>query len=177
MTIQAFVAAFEAKGAGALEELCTAKNRDYCAGYLVKHKGMPADKAEEIFRDALVVLCENAAKGKLKPSDTLVTTYLIAVCNNLWSNQNRHALPVAYTERLPERPTEPSDPFEQPELLAALRRCLGLLSDKHQHLVQLWMDAVPYAQAAPLIGMTADVAKATFYNCLKKLRRCLNQNQ
>ncbi len=63
-------------------------------------KGNEQD-AKDVFQDAVMAIIRNVNENKLKGSDTLFQTYLMAVCKHIWYNQLR----------LPE-----SDTFDESQL-------------------------------------------------------------
>ncbi|MBN2212620.1 MAG: sigma-70 family RNA polymerase sigma factor [Bacteroidales bacterium] len=55
---------------------------------VIKFKGSEQD-AKDVFQDAVMVIIRNLNEKKLKPSDTMFRTYLLAICRHIWYNQLR----------------------------------------------------------------------------------------
>ena len=56
--------------------------------FIFKLKGNEQD-AQDVFQDTVMAIIRNTKEKKLKSSDILFQTYLLAICKHIWYNQQR----------------------------------------------------------------------------------------
>jgi RNA polymerase sigma factor (sigma-70 family) len=56
--------------------------------FVMKSRGDEQD-AKDVFQDAIIAIIRNINENKLKSSNTLFRTYLLAICRHIWYNQLR----------------------------------------------------------------------------------------
>lgn len=179
MTIEAFLELRHAIGAKALEDVYV-KCRPYCINWLLsRHTKYDADAAKDIFMEAVLILWDNAARGKIQPSQTQVSTYLTTVCRNLATTDNKTDLLDPLDTLLDAVLIEfhglnPDDPLGKETLLVNLEQCIKDLGANCKKIITgLYMEGKSLPQITDELGMDYNVIKATHYNCKRTLKNCI----
>ena len=81
---QAYIEGIMARDPGVIKDIYT-QNFESVAQYIVRNSGARTD-AEDIFQDAMVAIFQRAKRGDLI-LQCKFSTYLHAVCRNLWLNE------------------------------------------------------------------------------------------
>ena len=90
MTIKVFLDRYEREGSHTISGELYTQCRDNCVKWLLKQGNIKdVGTAKDIFTDALLILLDNAERGKIAPSDTQVLTYLTTICRNTQSNAHK----------------------------------------------------------------------------------------
>lgn len=142
------------------------------ARYIRKNSGSRAD-AKDIFQDALVVL-----HRKITTTDFTLTaslsTYLIAICRNLWSAELRRR--KKFTSELSNAAEEPTDIealLANENQFGLAERALRSLGAKCLDLLQrFYITHESLLVIADAIGLSGEgAAKTRKYKCLEEARK------
>lgn len=179
MTIEAFLENHHALGSKALEEVYV-NCRPYCINWLLdKYSKYDLDRAKDIFMEAVLILWDNAARGKIQPSKTQVSTYLTAVCRNLTNDNHK----IDFLDPLDSlldavliefHGLNPDDPLDKETILVSLEQCIkDLGSNCKKIIVGFYIEGKSLPQITAELGMDYNVVKAMNYNCKKTLKNCI----
>jgi RNA polymerase sigma factor (sigma-70 family) len=142
---------------------------------LVQINGGNATDAEEVFQEGCVLLYEQLRDG-LRLEAAAPSTYLYALCRNIWRNQWRkqQKIPVQFNDYQTDIPEVAAD--QEPDLtesqLQMLERALAEGSDKcRELLVRFYYRRQSMEQIAQALGYSnADTVKTTKNRCMSYLR-------
>lgn len=151
-------------------------NFNFCIAWIIKnHPARQAD-AKDIFTESLVILSENAFKNKIQPSDTLVSTYLLAVCKNLirQSERNQKFQEIS-TEYLPDDIYQEESDFdlaENEKKLLNLNEALEKLGHPCNTIIrEFYLNQTRQEKITEILGyQNTDVTKTMKYKCLGRLK-------
>ncbi|HRF40007.1 MAG TPA: sigma-70 family RNA polymerase sigma factor [Saprospiraceae bacterium] len=177
MTLADFLEKLWTDGATAVLEKVYHEDRKVCVRNLIKHRLAKKEAAEDVFMDALIVLLENAGQGKIQPSATKVSTYLIQVCRNMILSLHEKNEKERLFRLLGIQPnTETDEQFEH--TIQLLKKCLALLKDAAKELVDHWLEDLPHREIAQRMGYAnANTSKARFWQITRSLGRCIEQHR
>jgi RNA polymerase sigma factor (sigma-70 family) len=180
MSIRAFLAQFASQGEAVLDQLYTVELRNYCVGTIRKRWSISVQETEDTLKDALIILVENTKKGSVQASDTDVRTYLVSVMQRILLQRNKRPFDttdITSIEPIVDEDANILSTLIKQENLDALNKCIDQLNAKHQELIRLWMEKIPYAEVARLLNMTENSAKSTFHQLLIKLKNCIQKKR
>ena len=179
MTIEAFLKLRHAVGSQALEDVYV-KCRPYCINWLLsRHAKYDVDAAKDIFMEAVLILWDNATRGKVQPSQTQVSTYLTTVCRNLATNDNKTDLidpldTVLDAVLIEFHGLNPEDSLDKETLLAHLEACIKVLGANCKNIIiGFYLEGKSLQQLAEALVMDYNVIKAMNYNCKRTLKNCI----
>ena len=146
-------------------------------GMVQKNSGNEED-ALDIFQEGMVALWTNIQTGKFQlQENTKVSTYLYALCRNLWISRLRkrkHHEVLETDERL-EIPDETEAMEEEHERIQTLGQQLKKLGQSCQDLLRLfYYEKKALREIAEKLGLTEKTAKNNKYRCMKQLRALYN---
>ncbi len=177
MTLADFLEKLRTGGATAVLEEVYHQDQDVCVRHLVKHRWAPKAAAGDIFMDALIALMDNAEAGRIQPSTTKVSTYLIQICRNKVLNAHERSEKERLFLLLGIQPDTGTDErFEHTVQL--LEKCLNLLKEAARQLVDHWLEDLSHQEIARRMGYAnADTSKARFWQILQSLGKCIEQRR
>jgi len=172
MTLAEFLEKLHTNSATELMGEVYHKEQNVCVGYLVKN-GVAKELARDIYTDALIVLCEKAGAGKIEPSVTKVSTYLVQVCQNMMLGLHQKNEKERMAQLFGIQPdTDTDENLETTVLL--LRQCLAIQKDATKQLIDYWLDGVSHEEIARRMSYSnANTSKARFWQVLQSLRKCI----
>lgn len=138
--------------------------------YVFEHQG-EAEDAEDILQDAVIVLWQNARKPDFK-LEVKPSTYIFAICKNLWSkrwkkNQRQSHLEVL---EVTEKPLSNESQLEELDL-SIVRNLLNEMGELCRKILLMFyfdgFDMNTIAEANDLAN--SNVAKSKKHQCLKTL--------
>ena len=164
---------------GSVKELLSEvylQEQDVCVGYLVKN-GLAKELARDIFTDAIIAMNENARTGKIEPSATKVSTYLVGVCQNmmlsLHQKKEKERIALLFGIQLD---TDTDDNLER--TIRLLRECLAIQKDATKQLIDHWLDGVSHEEIARRMGYAnANTSKARFWQVTQRLGKCIQERR
>lgn len=172
MTLAEYLEKLRTSGAKAMLSEVYLQEQDVCVGYLVKN-GLAKELARDIFTDAIIAMKENAEAGKIEPSATKVSTYLVQICQNmmLTSHQKKEKERIALLFGI-QLDTDTDENLET--TIRLLRECLAIQKDATKQLIDHWLDGVSHQEIAQRMGYAnANTSKARFWQVLQSLRKCI----
>lgn len=142
-------------------------------GMVQKNSGNEAD-ALDIFQEGLVALWTNIHEGKfVLQENARITTYLYALCRNLWISRLRKrkiTQPIESDERI-EIPEETGALEAEHERIQELGRKLSKLGEACQKLLRLfYFEKQSMNEIADLLDLSPKTAKNNKYRCMQRLR-------
>ncbi len=148
---------------------------------MVEKNSGNAEDALDIFQEGIIALWTNIKQGKFQLQDNAkVSSYLFALCRNLWISKLRKRKDFkpleASTELSDQADTDAM--IAQHELIAELERHFRQLGASCRKLLSLF-----YYQKASLkaiaaqMGITEKTAKNNKYRCMQNLRSLYQQNK
>jgi RNA polymerase sigma factor (sigma-70 family) len=179
MTIEVFLEQRNAVGAKALEEVYV-QCRSYCISWLRgRYTKYDTDAAKDLFMEAVLILWDNASRGKIQPSQTQVSSYLTTVCRNLATTDNKTDLIDPLDTLLDAVLVEfhglnPDDPLDKETLLVHLESCIKALGTNCKKIIEgFYLEGKSLQQITEVLKMDYNVIKAMNYNCKKSLKNCI----
>jgi RNA polymerase sigma factor (sigma-70 family) len=172
MTIAEFLLRYELEGTRCMKDAYT-DCRKICVGTLMK-SGASEEQAIDIYQDAMIVLLDNAEKGKIRSGSAKLSTYIVQICLNKFRGEipERGGDIIKSVDELPDVPEEKPDDME--EKLVQLEKCIERLSNKSKQLVNLWMEDFSHRSIAEKLGYANEhVSKSLFNEIKNTLRKCL----
>jgi RNA polymerase sigma factor (sigma-70 family) len=148
--------------------------RNNCVLWLLKQgKTENVDIAKDIFTEAVLVLFDNAEKGKIVASSTQVQTYLITTCFYIQSNLNkRNGKPSEWDfdiliGNIAEE--HPDLAIEKEALLVRLEDAFTQLGEPCKSLFRMFvLENLSHQEIAEIMDYTSkDVSKSLYYKCKK----------
>src|ERR1035437_2450380 len=150
-------------------------------GMILKNSGSK-DDADDIFQDGVIVFYEKVKTDHFKITCS-ITTFLYAVCRNLWlKNLKRRSLNVSFTEThemidfINETDGEENIMNEKQKTLMESLKELG--DPCKSILMYFYYEQFSMEKIAETLGYTnADNAKNQKYKCLKRLKIIMMEKQ
>jgi RNA polymerase sigma factor (sigma-70 family) len=143
---------------------------------MVMQGGGTKEDGEDIFQDALVILCRKVKQADFILSASL-NTYLFGVSKNLWRDLLRKR-----NKTIPAEITEDLEEADQDFILTELKfqqaeHAFLLLGEKCKELLmQFYIQKKPMAQIASSLGFANErVAKNQKYRCIEKAKENFSQ--
>ncbi|MFL0681702.1 MAG: RNA polymerase sigma factor [Algoriphagus aquaeductus] len=137
------------------------------------------DLIDNAYQDAIIVLAENAQKGKIQTLNSSIGTYLYSVGKFiLFKSLKKNHLTSELTEEVKEELI--SESFEEEtkdEMILRLRQKLENLGPKCREILRLfYYQAKSLDEICQIMGYDSkEVLKSTKSRCLKSLKDTLNQ--
>lgn len=172
MTLKEFLERFNQEGSHKISGEIYAQCRNGCVQWLLKKSNIKqVNDAKDIFADAILILINNAERGRIEPSATQVQTYLITICRNIQSNLNKRKDKASeweldtMIEQIAEENTEGA--FEKEALLMRLENTLAKLHDPCATLFKLYYyEGYSHKEIAKTQGYASEsVSKSMLYKC------------
>jgi RNA polymerase sigma factor (sigma-70 family) len=151
------------------------------ARHIKRNSGTEAD-ARDIFQDGVIVIWSKRGQGTLKLTAS-ICTFLYAICRNLWRKKLEHEgklqkVELQGDEQFPDdgESTEENE-RELTRRQQIVQECLSGLSEKCRTILKFfYFDRLSMGDIAIKMGFAnEDVAKKTKYDCIQKLRRCVEE--
>lgn len=143
--------------------------------FIVQNSGSEAD-AQDIFQEALIVLCEKVSQPHFMLTSSL-NTLLYSICRRMWlkhlRDSKRHLDVDDFQEFIPlEEENEDWEAMEQQR--RAMHQAMEELGSPCKELLKAYyFEHRSMQQIADLFGYTnAQNAKNQKYKCLQRLKRC-----
>lgn len=143
--------------------------------YVLRNNGVDED-AEDLLQEALVVLWQNAHKAEFTLTSKL-STYLMAICKNLWLKQlNKNSRMTGEEQILPQAHSVNPDHGQQMDL-KQISKALEEVGDTCRDLlIMFYFDGYDMDSIARAMKFAnADTAKAKKYQCFKKLEEIVKR--
>lgn len=138
-----------------------------------KNNGNTED-ARDIFQEGLLALWSNISNGKFQvQANTRVSTYLYALCRNIWISRLRKRKITHSIDQNPglEIAAEVSDLEAQYEQVKTLEQQFGKLGDACQKILTLvYFKKASLKEVAVQLDITEKTAKNNKYRCMQRLR-------
>lgn len=136
-----------------------------------KNNGNEED-AHDIFQEGLIALWTNISQGKFQQGKAKISTYLYALCRNIWISRLRKK---KYTQPIEDNPkaqtAEVEDMTEHHERINKLEQDFEKLGEACKKLLTLfYYQKASLQEIADSMNLTTKTAKNTKYRCMKKLR-------
>jgi RNA polymerase sigma factor (sigma-70 family) len=172
MTIKAFLDHYNAEGSHKISGELYTQCRDGCVKWLLKQSSIQdVNAAKDIFTDALLILLDNAEKGKIDPSSTQVQTYLMTICRNTQSNAHKRKDRASewefdtLIEQIAEENTEGG--LEKEALLVRIETTLAQVNEPCASLFRLYYyEGYAHKEIAKIQGYASEsVSKSMLYKC------------
>lgn len=147
---------------------------------MVEKNSGNAEDALDIFQEGIIALWTNIKQGKFQLQDNAkVSSYLFALCRNLWISKLR--------KRKDFKPLEESNELSDHEDTEAMMAQHEMISDLEKHFRQLGEScrkllSLFYYQKASLkaiaeqMAITEKTAKNNKYRCMQSLKSLYQQN-
>jgi RNA polymerase sigma-70 factor, ECF subfamily len=143
---------------------------------MLMRMGTPAEVAEDIAQEALLVVWRKAAY--YEPSRASVSAWVYTIARNLWIDHLRrdkrirlHTHYEAIEQDEPPRPDVALDAMEREQ---QLRAALGQLSEDQVHIVRLsFFEGCPHSDIAELLDIPLGTVKSRIRLALNRLRELL----
>lgn len=147
----------------------------------IRQHGGSAEEAMDIFQDALVVFCRNAAKPDFT-LDAAISTYLYAVCRFMWKDalvrKNRTSSIDISTLSLESAGVNEEALLYQRKVKSLEEVILGLGDKCRRILEAFYYQKTPMRDIAAEMGYRSEqVAKNQKFKCLEKAREIAVQKR
>jgi RNA polymerase sigma factor (sigma-70 family) len=145
-------------------------------------KGGNPEHIKDVFQEAMIVICQKVKEGGLILTCSF-STYLFAVCKNIWMHDLRkyRVQPVedSKLDRLSEEPEPDPDDGMQEKLKALYLHHFSKLSKDCQELLRLHFNRVPLDEIQRIFGYSSEhYTSDRKYRCKQSLyRRIMNDPQ
>lgn len=176
MTLTTFLERLEQEGSKVLED-AQKDCRVACVHWLVKHdKHRDIEAAKDIFSEALLILWDNAERGRIRPSSVQLQTYLIAICRNTQINMGkRKGKPSEgdFDDLLSQLAAEnPNIVLDKEALLMRVQDTLARMTEGCQTLFNLrYWKGEHNGEIATMLGYASGhVVKTLMFNCRAKFK-------
>ncbi len=172
MTIKVFLDRYEREGSHTISGELYTQCRDNCVKWLLKQGNIKdVGTAKDIFTDALLILLDNAERGKIAPSDTQVLTYLTTICRNTQSNAHKRKDRASESDfdaliaQIADDNTEGS--LEKEALLLRIETTLKRMNEPCATLFRLYYyEGFSHKEMANRQGYASEsVSKSMLYKC------------
>lgn len=180
MTLKEFLDRFLQVGSRTMSGEIYALYRDRCVGWLLKQGLVQnVNDAKDIFTDAILILIDNADRGRIEPSPTQVLTYLTTICRNTQINLHKRKDRASEYEldNLIANIAEdnPDAVIEKEKLLVRLEKTLAELHEPCATLFKLYYyQGFSHKEIAAAQGYASEsVSKSMLYKCKGNLGRLL----
>lgn len=151
-------------------------NLKICTGWIIKSFAKSPEEARDLFIEAMVILSENNFKNRIQPTETLVSTYLLAICKNLIRQSDRDKRFQEVTiENLPENlVVEEFEAFAfgDETQLKSLQDSLEKLGHPCNTIIrEFYFNQTRQEKLTEMLGyQNVDVTKTMKYKCLGRLK-------
>lgn len=151
-------------------------NLTICTSWIIKSYAKSKDEAKDLFIEAMVILSENNFKNRIEPTQTLLSTYLLAICKNLIRQADRNKkFQKVDLENLPE--VAGAEEFEafgfgDETQLKSLQDSLEKLGHPCNTIIrEFYFNQTRQEKITEMLGyQNADVTKTMKYKCLGRLK-------
>ncbi len=142
---------------------------------LVRANSGSGDDARDVFQDALIIFHRKVRSAELVLTSS-ISTYLYAVCRNLWREELRRrgrTLTRWEVTELPEEPAELAAMLAREGEYAAAEKALHTLGARClEVLKRFYITREPLQQIAHALGLAGEgAAKTRKYKCLEEARK------
>lgn len=142
-------------------------------GMVQQNSGNEED-ALDVFQEGMVALWTNISLEKFQfQENTKITTYLYALCRNIWISKLRKRKNIQFleTDERLEIPDETEMLHAEHERIEALGKQLSKLGEACQRLLKLfYYEKTPLKEIALQLEVTEKTAKNNKYRCMQRLR-------
>lgn len=182
MTLQVFLDRLEQEDSNKVLGDVYTECRASCVHWLLgRDNKHDVESAKDIFTEAVLILFDNAERGRIKPSSVQVKTYLTTICRNLqstWFTREGFVLDEPFDgiiEQIAE--DNPDAALERERVLTALETAVAQLEEPCASLIRLfYYEKLSLKQIAEKLGYaSADVTRQLVYRCRGSLAKVLNQ--
>lgn len=148
---------------------------------LIVSKGGTKQDAEDIYQDALIILCRKVSSTDFRLTAKL-STYLYSVSRFLWKDallkRNKHPM-TGLEDDAGEADEELREAVEKENRLKAAETIVANLGDRCRELLQhFYFDALSMKQIASKMGFTSEkVAKNQKYKCIERAKAQLKEQK
>lgn len=136
------------------------------------NNGTEAD-ARDVFQEGVIALWTNIAQGKFVVQDKArLSTYLYALCKNIWISRLRKKKPVHSLEQTQlQLAEEVHDLEEEYEKVKQLEQQFAQLGEACKRILSLfYYQKASMREIAETLGLTEKTAKNNKYRCMQNLR-------
>lgn len=148
--------------------------------HMVNRNSGTDDDAMDIFQEGILALWTNISQGKYELKENAkISTYLFALCRNLWISKLRKRKEVKPVEdhTLQIDPAEVDALEEEYEQVKQLKSLFNKMGDSCKKLLDLfYFKKSSLKEIAVLMEITEKTAKNNKYRCMQNLRQLYNQN-
>lgn len=172
MTLKEFLDRFHQEGINKVSGEVYALCRQNCVGWLMKQGSFDnVNDAKDIFTEAILILINNAEKGRIEASSTQVQTYLTTICRNTQSNLHKRKdkasewdLDALIGNMADENPEAA---LEKESLLVRIEKTLAALHEPCATLFRLYFyEGFSHKEMAHSQGYASEsVSKSMLYKC------------
>jgi RNA polymerase sigma factor (sigma-70 family) len=172
MTLKEFLDRFNQEGSHKISGEVYTQCRYACVGWLLKQGYVnDVNDAKDIFADAILILINNAERGRIEATSTQVLTYLTTICRNTQSNLSKRKDKASeweldkIIEDIAEENTEGA--IEKEALLVRIENTLASLQDPCASLFKLYYyEGFSHREIAVSQGYASEsVSKSMMYKC------------
>lgn len=141
---------------------------------MVQKNNGNAEDARDVFQEGLVALWTNIAKGKFQiQAQAKVSTYLHALCRNIWISKLRKRKVTYSIEQTPALniAAEVDDLTSQYDQVKTLEKQFEKLGDSCKKILTLtYFKKASMKEIAAEMAITEKTAKNNKYRCMQRLR-------
>ncbi len=172
MTLQEFLSRHNQEGSNKISAEVYTQHRNTCVTWLLK-QGILKDvnEAKDVFTDAILILIQNAERGRIEASNTQVLTYLTTICRNISSNLHKRkdkASEGVLDDLIAEMADENTEgAIEKEALLVRIEKTLAALLEPCATLFRLYYyEGFSHKEMAKMQGYASEsVSKSMLYKC------------
>ena len=176
MTVEEFLERRKTEDSEVLKDVYL-QCRPMCVGWLMKqYPKLDADKAVDVFMEAVLILWHNAGNDSLKATKYQVSTYLTTVCRNIQNNEKSVELidpfELHFTEIFKRvNPDNEMTPVEMEQFLTHLEECINQLGDTCKTIIKgYYLEDKSLGTIAEELKMEYRVVVSSRYNCFNRLK-------
>lgn len=172
MTLKEFLDRFEQEGTNKLSGQVYTQYREICVHWLLKQGNISdMNTAKDIFADAILILINNAERGRIEPTNTQVLTYLTTICRNTLSNLHKRKDKASeweldtLIENIAEENTDSA--IEKEALLVRIEKTMASLQEPCATLFKLYFyQGYSHREIATKQNYASEsVSKSMLYKC------------
>jgi RNA polymerase sigma factor (sigma-70 family) len=146
---------------------------------MITTNGGNSEDAEDIFQEALVVLCMNVKKTDFILTSKL-STYMYSICRFMWKDElkRRNKMVFSYTDTIKDTIDENAlTAIQQEEQLKIAESVVKLLGDRCKELLELFYSGkMKLKEIAEKMGYSSEnTAKNQKYKCIEAAKKNLKE--
>lgn len=148
---------------------------------MIVANGGKSEDAEDVFQEALVVVCNNVRRGDFVLTSKL-STYIYSICRFMWKDElkRRNRLVFSYTDTIKDTIDENAlSAIQQEEQIKIAESVVKTLGDRCKELLEMFYSGkMKLKEIAEKMGYSSEnTAKNQKYKCIEAAKKNLKSMQ